>query len=160
MDHLDEYDIIQNVALASLVIWSFSAKYYTTNEEKRGIDLQVLMLILPLLFNESFVNSAYRRNFKKGFFAVLNDNKSTYIGLQERMENMSKLTLRSINACISSKLLMYDTETYSFVPIRTIIPKFNESEDIKKIFAASERLGYWFATIDFQEICTLLKVRF
>lgn len=67
MDHLDEYDIIQNVALASLVIWSFSAKYYTTNEEKRGIDLQVLMLILPLLFNESFVNSAYRRNFKKVF---------------------------------------------------------------------------------------------
>lgn len=160
MDHLDEYDIVQNVSLASLAIWSFSAKYYTTNEEEKGIDLQVLMMILPILFNEALVNSIYRRNFKKGFFSVLNDNRSFYIGLQERMENMSTLTLRSINVCISSKLLMYDSESYSFIPVRTTVPKYKGHEDIKKIFAASERLGYWFATIEFSEICTLLKVRF
>lgn len=160
MDHLDEYEIVQNVALASLVLWSFSVKYYSTTEENKGVDIQALMLILPLVFNESIVNSIHRRNYKKGFFVALNDNRSFFVGLQERTQNMSKMTFSAINMCLSSKLLMYEQETCNFIPVRTSVPKYSENESIKRMIAASDRLGYWFATIDFSELCHLLKVRF
>lgn len=160
MDYLDEYEIVQNVALASLVLWSFSVKYYITTEENKGVDLQALMLVLPLVFNENITNSIYRRNFKKGFFLALNDNRSFFVGLQERAQDMSKMTFSAINMCTSSKLLMYNKENLDFIPVRTFVPKYNQTESIKRMLSASDRLGYWFATIDFSELCHLLKVRF
>ncbi|UNL93387.1 hypothetical protein CPY53_07275 [Paenibacillus polymyxa] len=158
MTDLDEYDVVQNIALGSLALWSFSVEYYKTLEEKKGIGLPTLMLVLPLVYNESITNSVYKRKFKGGLFNSLNDDKALFVGLQERMQDMSALSLRSLNLCLSGKLLLY--QSYEFVPIRMGTSNFDYSESIKKILAASKRFDYWFATIEFNELCQLLKVRF
>ncbi|MDH2333875.1 three component ABC system middle component [Paenibacillus polymyxa] len=160
MTDLDEYEVVQNIALGSLALWSFSVEYYKTLEEKRGIDLPTLMLVLPLIYNESITNSVYKRKFKGGLFNSLNDDKALFVGLQERMQDMSALSLKSLNLCLSGKLLMYQHNSYEFVPIRMGTSNLGYTESIKKILSASKRFGYWFATIEFNELCQLLKVRF
>ncbi|WP_431090335.1 three component ABC system middle component [Paenibacillus sp. 8b26] len=160
MDDLDEYEVVQNIALGSLALWSFSVEYYKTVEEKKGIDLRTLMLVLPLVYNESIANAVYKRKFKGGLFNSLNDDKALFIGLQERMQDMSVLSLKSLNLCLSSNLLLYQNSSYEFLPIRMGNSNYDYAESIKKILAASKRFGYWFSTIEFNELCQLLKVRF
>jgi len=157
---LDEYDIVQNLALASAALLSFSIKYYETVSQTKGIQLPVLMLVLPLVFNESITDKIYKRHYKGGLYKSLNEDRAMFIGLQERMQDMSKLSLQSINVCLASNFLIYEKNDFTFIPTRTKINRFKEVESLKRIIAAADRLGHWFATIDFDELCRILKVRF
>ncbi|MGO4185493.1 three component ABC system middle component [Paenibacillus sp. TAF43_2] len=160
MENIHEYEVVQNVAIGALALWTFSVEYYKTLEENRGPDLAVSMLVLPLIFNEDFVKKAYRRNFKGGLFNSLNEDKTLFLGMQERMESMASLTLKSLNICFSAKLIFYDHVRHEYLPIRMNVPQNNGNSDIKDILATAKRLGYWFSTIDFNELCALIKVRY
>jgi site-specific DNA-adenine methylase len=160
MEIVDEYEVIQNCALGALALWTFAAEYYLKSDEKYGPNLAVAMLVLPLVYNEHFVNSVFRRNLKGGFYNALNDDKALFLGVQDRMQSMATLTLKSINICFSAKLLTYDKDNSELLPIRTNTPAYKDNDSIKDILSASKRLGYWFSTLNFQELCALLKVRY
>jgi hypothetical protein len=160
MRKLNEFDLVQNAALGSILIWSFVSEFYKTQDEKTGPTLPHLMLVLPLLFNQHFVNSIYSKKRKGGLYNALNEDRVLFAGVQSRMESMSKLTLRSIHIGMAAKILLIEKNTFEFIPIRSKVPDFKENESIKRMLVASKRLGYWFSTIDFNQICALLKVRF
>ncbi|MCW3791090.1 DUF6521 family protein [Paenibacillus sp. LS1] len=160
MKDMNEYDVVQNVALGSIALWIFSVEYYKRTEEKKGINLPILMLVLPLVLNESFTNSVYARNMKGGLFNSLNADSALFIGLQERMQDMSELSLKSLNLCFSSKLLYYHHMTHEIIPVRMGYTIINKYDSFKRITATSKRLGYWLATLEFDELCQLMKVRF
>lgn len=160
LEDLNEYDIVQNLALASTILLSFSLKYYKATNEARGIDLSTLMLVLPLVFNESVVEKIYKKNYKRGLYNAINETPTIFIGLQERMQDMSKLTMNSINVCLSSNFLIYDKDYLNFIPTRDKIYNFSHIKNIKKMITAADRLGFWFAAFEFDELCKILKVRF
>jgi hypothetical protein len=160
MTKLNEFDVVQNPALGSILIWSFVTEYYKTKDEQEGPTLPHIMMILPLLFNQHFVNSVYTKNRKGGLYNALNHDKSLFTGVQTRMESMSGLTLRSMHICFSAKIITPEKNGFELLPIRTKIPDYKHNESIHRMITASKRLGYWFATIDFKQLCALLKVRF
>jgi hypothetical protein len=160
MTKINEFDLVQNTPLGSILIWSFVAEYYKTQDEKRGASLPHLMLVLPLLFNQEFVNGVYTKNKQGGLYNALNKDRVLFAGVQGRMESMSQLTFRSIHVGMTARTFLMDKDNYEFIPIRSKAPDFKENESIKRMLVASKRLGYWFSTIDFNQLCALLKVRF
>lgn len=160
LEDLNEYDIVQNLALASTILLAFSLKYYEAINESKGIDLSTLMLVLPLIFNESVVDKIHKRNYKRGLYNAINEDSTIFIGLQERMQDMSKLTMNSINICLASNFLIYDKDYLNFIPTRDKVYNFSHIKSIKKMITAADRLGFWFATLEFNELCKILKVRF
>jgi hypothetical protein len=160
MTKIHEFDVVQNSALGSILIWSFVAEYYKTKDEQEGPTLPHIMMILPLLFNQHFVNSIYTKNRKGGLYNALNQDKSLFAGVQARMESMCGLTLRSMHICFSTKIISFEKNGFELMPIRIKIPDYKHNESINRMITASKRLGYWFASIDFNQLCALLKVRF
>jgi hypothetical protein len=160
MTRIHEYDVVQNSVLGALLLWAFVSEYYKTKGESEGPKFQHMMIVLPILFNRSFVETIYRKNFKGGLYNALNEDMALFIGLQNRMEAMSVLTFRSINVCSCAKNILLDKDRYEFIPVRSKIQDFKDNESIHKMLAAARRLGYWFATNDLNQLCGLLKVRF
>jgi hypothetical protein len=160
MKMLNEYDAVQNPALGALLLWTFVAEYYKSKGENEGPILPHIMLVLPILFNQDFVENIYNRRLNGGLYNALNDEMTLFVGVQNRMQAMSNLTFRSINVCCSAKIVFLDKERYEFIPVRSKIPDYKHNESIHKMLAAAKRLGFWFATNELNQLCALLKVRF
>ncbi|WP_341282082.1 three component ABC system middle component [Paenibacillus sp. FSL H8-0537] len=160
MTRVHEFDAVQNQALGALLLWTFVAEYFKVKGENEGPTLPHMMLVLPILFNQDFVENIYKRNFKGGLYNALNEDMSLFAGVQNRMQAMSDLTLRSINFCCSARIVLIDKESYEFIPVRSKIQNFKHNESIHKMLAAAKRLGHWFAINELNQICALLKVRF
>ncbi|MFF2912786.1 MULTISPECIES: three component ABC system middle component [Paenibacillus] len=157
---LNEYDAVQNPALGALLLWTFVNEFYKSSAEQEGPILPHIMLVLPILFNQDFVENIYKRNKKGGLYNALNDEMALFIGVQNRMQTMSDITFKSLNVCSSAKIVLLDKNNFQFIPVRTKIPDYKHNEGIHKMLAAAKRLGYWFATIELNQLSVLLKVRF
>ena len=123
-NQLHEFDVVQNLAIGAVGIFYFANEFYKKTGELRGPDIALCMLILPLIFNRNFVKSAHRRGFSGGLYKVVNEDMAIFSGLQERMEKMQSISIRSINLCFTSRLLTMDMVTYEILPIRSKLPKF------------------------------------
>jgi len=154
-----EYDVVQNIAIGAIAIFNFANEFYKKTGELRGPSIALCMLVLPLIFNKTFVSNAHRRAFNGGLYKVINEDKSMFAGLQDRVEKMHSVSIRSLNLGFTSKLLTMDQENFEILPVRSKSPEFNNNE-IKEMISTSRRLGQWFSQPSFQELCTLLKVRF
>lgn len=152
--------MVQNQALGAILISTFTTEYFVVKGEKNGPTLPHLMLVLPLVFNQHFVKSTYTRRKKGGLFIAINQDRSLIAGIQERMESMGELTMKSINISFASHMIKMDKYTFEFHPVSRKLPDFKQYESIKNMITVTKRLGYWFATIDFPQLCVLLKVRF
>ena len=90
----------------------------------------------------------------------MNGYREMPAGLQQRMEDMSEQTFKSLNLAYQSKLLTYNKELNEILPIEVIVKTDNYSTEIKKIISGSDRLGHWFAALPFEQICIMLKIQF
>lgn len=160
MTFVSEYDIVQNSALGGLALWAFSAKFFEATNKQNGPILPITMIVLPIVFHKKTVSLIYNRNFDGGLFKVIAEDRTIFAGLQHRMEDMFDQTIRSLNIAFSSKLLDYDKITTQLIPKRKTPPYQIDVGETRQILAASNRLGYWCATLSTEQICVLLKVRF
>lgn len=160
MTRTHEFDAVQNPALGALLLWTFVAEYFKAKGENEGPTLPHMMLVLPILFNKDFVENIYKRKIKGGLYNALNEDMTLFAGVQNRIQAMNELTLRSINFCCSAKIVLLDKKSYEFIPVRSKVQDYKHNESIHKMLAAAKRLGNWFATTEFNQLCALLKVRF
>lgn len=156
---LHEFDVVQNIALGALAIFNFTNEFFKKTDEMRGPSIALCMLVLPLVFNQNFVDSANNRSFSGGLYKMINEDRAIFSGLQDRVEKMKDISMRSLNLCFTSKLLTLDSESFEVQPVRSKSPSFTGNE-LKEIIATAKRLGHWMSQPSFQELCTLLKVRF
>jgi hypothetical protein len=160
MSKLIEHDIIQNIGIGALALHQFTMKYFEEQKNLQGPSLALAMPVLPLLFHEQTLAQIAKRNYKGGFFKVTTEFRELPAGLQRRMESMSEQTFKSLNLAYQSKILTYNKELNEILPIESKVEKQQYSEEIQEIFRGADRLGFWFATLPFEQICINLKIKF
>ncbi|MCB0539780.1 MAG: hypothetical protein KDE33_19855 [Bacteroidetes bacterium] len=160
MSRLIEHDIIQNIGIGALALHQFTAKYFKEKQNINGPNLAMVMPVLPLLFHEQSLEQIQIRNYKGGFFKVTSEYRELPAGLQRRMESMSEQTFKSLNLAYQSRILTYNKELNEILPIKTQVPKQQYDAEIQKIFRGADRLGSWFASLPFEQICVNLKIKF
>jgi hypothetical protein len=158
---ISDYSIFQNNILGAHAIWEFS-KYYEEHSPEKSYPLLILALpVLPIVFNKRATDCIKTRFMKEGsLMKTISENKDIYSGLQERMELCLDLTFKSINMATSSGLILYDKETTRLIPNRKSELQIKRYEDYIDILAAARRIGAWFATLTFQEICDYFNIKF
>lgn len=160
MSRLIEHDIIQNIGIGALALHQFTVKYFEEKKNLQGPSLALVMPVLPILFHEQSLEEVAKRNYKGGFFKLTTEYRELPAGLQRRMESMSEQTFKSLNLAYQSKILTYNKELNEILPIESKVEKQQYSEEIQKIFRGADRLGFWFATLPFEQICINLKIKF
>ncbi len=163
MSTLGEFQIIQNDVIGAHAIWQFSLYYHEYNTKNEYPYLILCLPVLPIVFNLRARDEINNRNFKEGsLFRTINENRDIYVGLQERMESMAPLTLRSINNAVSFKVLEFDQKSTRLIPLKNTFPKadLNINEDYDKVIQSAKRIGAWFGQLELFQITTYFNIRF
>lgn len=160
MSRLIEHDIIQNIGIGALALHKFTSNYFIEKNNLKGPSLALVMPVLPLLFHEKSLDNIFKKRFEGGFFSAINGYREMPAGLQQRMEDMSEQTFKSLNLAYQSKLLTYNKELNEILPIDTKVKTEQYNREIRKIISGADRLGYWFAALPFEQICIMLKIKF
>jgi len=160
MSRLIEHDIIQNIGIGALALHKFTNAYFIEKKNLKGPSLAIVMPVLPLLFHEKSLDNIYSKRFEGGFFNAINGYREIPAGLQQRMEDMSEQTFKSLNLAYQSKLLTYNKELNEILPIETKVKTDHYNAEIKKIISGADRLGFWFGALPFEQICIMLKIKF
>jgi len=155
-----EHDIIQNIGIGALALHEFTNSYLKEQKGLKGPSLALAMPVLPLLFHEQTLEQIVKRNFKGGFFKLTSEYRGLPAGLQKRMESMADQTFKSLNLAYQSKILTYNKELNEILPIDTKVEKQQYNQDIQSIIRGADRLGFWFASLPFEQICINLKIKF
>lgn len=158
--NLTEHDIIQNIGIGAFSLWQFTSSYQNATNFEKGPRLPIVMPVLPILFHKDSVEAIYNRHFEGGLFNALSEHRDLPAGLQQRMQAMSSQTFESLNLAFSTKLLSYDRELNQIVTAKKTKPFMMFNEEIKKMIQGANRLGYWFSSLSFEQICLYLNIRF
>jgi hypothetical protein len=118
------------------------------------------MPVLPILYNERFLNSICNRNLEGGFYNALSDVRDLPAGLQERMESMSNQTFEALNLTFSSKMLTYNKDMNELIPISRARKPPVTNDEIKKMVRGADRLGYWFSSMSLEQLCIYMKINY
>jgi len=154
------YHIIQNVGIGAVVLHKFVQSFYAAQSDLQGPNLALAMPVLPILYNKRFLEAICRRNMEGGFYNALSEFRDLPAGLQGRMERMSNQTFEALNLGFASKMLTYDKELNEILPIKRARKPRIVNEEIKFMLRGADRLGYWFSSLSFEQLCIYLKISF
>jgi len=155
-----EAELVQNPALGALTLWAFTAEFFGQSGRQRGPTLPLTLPVLPMVLHEETVECIHNRHFDGGLFLALADNRTLTLDLQERMEAMAPQTMRALNLAFATNLLTYARQSGELRPKRLTPPIRPQQVEIRHLLATAERLGYWFCTINVEQICSYLRIRF
>jgi hypothetical protein len=155
-----EAELVQNPALGAMVLWAFTAEFYGQTQRQRGPVLPLVLPVLPMVLHEETVSSIHNRHFDGGLFHALADNRTLTLDVQERMEAMREQTMRALNVGFATNLLTYERQTSELRPKRMTPPVRRLQPEVARMMSAAARLGYWFCTINAEQICSYLRIRF
>jgi len=155
-----EAELVQNPVLGALTLWAFTSEFYSQTGRTRGPSLPLALPVLPMVLHEETVECIHNRHFDGGLFLALADNRTLTLELQERMEEMTPQTMRALNLAFATNLLTYAKENGELRPKRLTPPIRPQQVELRHILATAERLGYWFCTINIEQLCSYLRIRF
>lgn len=165
-----EQGIIQNVSLGAWSLWHSVRRFQSEFPpvDAHTLSLFHLLLVLPIAFNKSAAEAIAGQQMTAGaFHRAISNNPIVAVGLQERVEDMFSLSLRSLNVASAAGLVtaIHAIEGVSFTLGRKTPPSKDDfpvqaKSDVDTIFKCSQRLGFWFASTPIHELTSQLKVRF
>ncbi len=160
MNLTSEVELVQNAGLGALALWAFCNEYQQSQDEVAGPELQLSMFVLPMVFHEETLEAIRNRRYDGGLFLALAQHRDIGIELQERTEAMLPLTMAALNFAFASKLLTFRRQSGRLESMRKTEPYTLGAEPSRQMVSASKRLGFWFATINTPQICSLLNLQF
>jgi hypothetical protein len=160
MNLTTEVELVQNTALGALSIWTFTNEFFGQCRQRRGPQLALATIVLPMVFHEDTLEAIHARHFEGGLFTALAQNRGIGVELQDRIEAMVPETMASLNLCFASGLLAFNKDKATLRPLRRSAPFSVQTESARHMVAAAARLGYWCSTINTARLCSLLSIRF
>jgi hypothetical protein len=150
--------LVQNPAFGSLLLWKFGRGF----QAERVGELPVLtpfFLALPLVLHGPTMRIIKSTNQSSGlakFVSKLAEERERLFAVHDRAFAMRSLTLESIAAGISAKLLSVDYDTAS-VRSNDVKPP-SPPERLKHHVASAEKVGRWFARLPPNQVFSLLQI--
>jgi hypothetical protein len=157
MKRLIEPEIVQNDALAALILWAFTNEFCV--KQPAGVGLFWLLPVLPLVFHEETVKSVSNRHFDGGIYLALTEDRTLVSGLQDRMEAMAWQTFAALNVALATRLMQLDDQKQRVTSLRRN-PPVEYGPMVKPLISTAERFGYWFVRSSPEELIGLLRIRF
>ena len=154
-----EAELVQNPALCALMVCTFTAEYYGQSRKLKGPTIPFVLPVLPMVMHREAVETLARRHYIGGLHLALAENRTLTLDLQERMEAALELTMSALNISFASGLLGYDKERGQLTSKKPI--RFqSETTEVREMINTSKRLGYWFCTVNQDQLCSLLRIHF
>jgi hypothetical protein len=150
--------LVQNPAFGSLLLWNFGRGF----QAERVGELPVLtpfFLALPLVLHGPTMRIIKSTNQSSGlakFVSKLAEERERLFAVHDRAMAMRSLTLESIAAGISAKLLSVDYDTAS-IRSNNVKPP-SSPERLKHHVASAQKVGRWFARLPPNQVFSLLQV--
>lgn len=160
MDLLFEQKLTHNTALASHLISIATRECFEANERISGVGFPLIFTVLPLVFHKETAESLATKKRPGALIKALSDNREIPLGLQERMEGFSDLTLGAVNMAFSANLLYLDINgVIELVPGENFKMEYYHPQ-IKTAVNAAKRVGQTFSELSLDQICIYLNIRF
>lgn len=160
---LSEAAIVQNEALGAYVLWKFGLGF----QERAGqaATLPLAFLVLPLILHAptlEIVLSTYKASGLHLFVGKLGAQREDLIAVHGRALSLRQLSLESLMRAEQSGLIRIDPKTATMWAVGPYDDQAAPSlpERIRRVAPASEKIGYWFASLSDQQVANTLRVEF
>lgn len=148
---------VQNPAFGATLLWQFGLGY-----QKEASDTPVMLLhflVLPLVLHAPTLEHVLSTRSSSSLSLLsskIAEKREDLVAVHGRAVKLRSLTLDSISAGITSKLLNID---YATAKVRSNdARKPNVPERTKQHYLAAEKLGHWLARTPPHQAFTLLQV--
>jgi hypothetical protein len=155
-----EYQLIQNPALGAVCLWLFARRFWLAKDKVEGPSLILGTVVLPVVFHQETVRLLCRRHYDGGLLSARTDDRTLGTGLQQRISDMLPQTFSSLNFAFASELLGYSPTTGTITLLRETKLHKAIPVDQAEMFWTAERLGFWFATLPVEQVCSHLRISF
>ena len=161
MDILFEQHLIQNTALAAETLWQAVDEAYETTGKTSGVPFPLAFVILPLTFHERSAKALASKTQPGALYKAIAEDREMTIGLQARMQAMSRRTFQALSLAFQSRLILLDPDhERHLVPGRRTQPVTHVTNDAKQVLNAAKRVGQAFAEMNVVQLTTHLNIRF
>jgi Family of unknown function (DUF6521) len=161
IDVLFEQRVIQNPGLAAEAIWYAVYEAYDTKGRTEGVSFPLSFLILPLTFHQRSAMALTSKTQPGALYKALSEDREITVGLQARMQAMSKRTFAGLSIGFQTGLLQLDSDhERHLIPGRKSSPISHATDEVKTILGAAKRVGQAFAEMNLVQLATQLNVRF
>lgn len=155
-----ETELVQNAALGAVILWTFTEEYCDQCRRQSGPSLQLVLPVLPMVLDQETTESIYRRRFDGGLFLALAENRTLTLDLQYRTQISIPQTMQALNLAFATRLLSYRKDEGILWSERRTAPELKSNSEVRPLLAAAKRLGYWFSTINSEQLCSYLHLQF
>jgi hypothetical protein len=154
---------VQNCAFGAVMLAAFVQGFYEADETKRGVPLQYLFLVLPVILHSDIYGllSSTRlglRQMAEKFVSTEYAGTDLLLSLGNSALRLRGLTSESLGVLLLTGLAKMDTKKGLVVPQK--IGPFSARLDVPCQAEQSRKLGKWFAQLSSFEIGSILKVIF
>ena len=155
---LDEYDIVQNSGLCAMALRRFVFEYLNAHPDQIEPHLPLCLCILPAALHDETSAILSNRRREGGLFNARADDRTLGVGLQDRIMDMSEISLEALRLGFTAGLLTYSADKGSVGVGLVSTLSYRPCKNVARIFQTAGRLGYWFATRPLAETCGLLRI--
>lgn len=166
VDQAGEVREVQNPALAAVMLWQFANSFASTTEERIGVPVPALFLVLPIVLHRSTLAIVLSTKPQSGLrrFALKlsepgNGQSEGIIAIQSRAISLKRLSTEALQIAVSSGLLRVQLgDALAFATEQNLPTRLPDS--LKELLRGASRLGAWFRPLSLSEISMVLDVRF
>ena len=159
--------LINNPALGSYLIWTFSLECY--NNTQQPIHPSKIFCLFPFIYYLNTRDILSCTNFSSNLHAYIAKFYTTKacgtdiaLSIHARVDAQKEKTLESLITAFDCGLLMIDINSGLIIPNTRIKPVARNELDkeIKDLYDSSRKLGKWFSNMNTEEITRTIKVVF
>ena len=108
IDVLFEQWIIQNPGLGAEVIWQAVHEAYESKSRVEGVAFPLAFVVLPLTFHKRTAEGLASKTQPGAIFKALGDDREITVGLQARIQALSRRTFEALSIAFHTGLLRLD----------------------------------------------------
>ena len=157
-----EQSLLQNDAFSAALLSVAVRSFYDQTDRKTGLPLLLSVLVLPLSYHKETTETLISKRRPSLFAKAIASNRDIPLGLQQRMQEMTDMSMSALRLAIAaSALAVDDTGTnLELVPVGTLPPTRFTSADAKRLRRAAKTIGQALAELSLEQVCQFLMVRF
>lgn len=157
-NYLDK-NLIQNSALACLLITYFVKKYEILSADLDRPDLLKILLVLPLIWHKESCILINKRNNTTSFYTLLAENSIIKANFERRLAEFIAISVQGMNLGYSTKLLdkiETENQVYIISNFKRWPSGYKYTSAPKEMISAINRLAYWFKNHSTAELYLML----
>lgn len=155
---IPQVSLVQNAAFGSVLLWHFGRGFQTEKPDELPY-MTSFFLVLPLILHAPTLREIKSTNVSSGLSKLtekLSEKREALFAIQDRAISLRPLTLESIAAGESTRLLTVDYKTARIRANDVKAPA--PPERLRFHYSNSDKLGRWFARLSLGQAFTLLHI--